>query len=310
MLSLFFMAGLSYLVFFLSLSGFLQNFESHLPFLLLIFSFPHFMATYWVWISRVRDWKQEWLPLSFPLIYLVIFWQASLGHLGDSALQVILKCSYLYLMYHFAQQLYGVSLWVSGRSGIFYSRNRKLILRFVFLSASLYGWIEMEMRGVANTLFYRPVPNWGLHSNYIIFAFTAVCIFSLLATVIAFYDYVKTKNLKQLVVMGPMGLAWLWFLPPMGQYLILLLPILHAIQYFPFIKMKSQGLSSWSWLILSAVLVSSGWFFFRWLPFYFPAKPFEETIWAAFVLTFFNNHHFFIDGRIWKLRDPLNQDLL
>ena len=309
MLSFFMIAGLSYLFFLSSFFGIDKLIGPYVPWLFLLFSFPHFMATYWVWNSRVKTWKKEWLPLLFPVLYLVAFVGSSRGWFGGSALEMLLKCSYLYLLYHFAQQLYGVTLWINGQNKIFYSYKHKLFLRGLFLSTCLYAWLEMEMRGVVKVLFYHSVSSWGLHSDYLVSIFLLVAILSLVNIFWSFYDFYKTKDLKHLLSIGPIGLAWLWFLPPLNKNMIMLLPVLHGIQYLPFIKIKARKLNLSKWLTLSVIFIASGWVFFRWLPLFFPFKVLEGTLWPALILSLLNNHHFLIDGRIWKLKDPENQDL-
>lgn len=310
MLNFFLIAGISYLFFALTLIGDSKIVGPFAPALFLIFSFPHFMATYWVWISRVKSWKDEWLPLFFPMLYLSLFLVAVSGRLGDSGVEVILKCSYLYLLYHFAQQLYGVTVWLNFKAGVNYSSRRKSLLRWLFLVACFYSWTEMEMRGVSTTLFYHSVSSWNLHSNYIFAGFISIFALSCIMITWSFFDYFKTKNLNHLICIGPIGLAWLWFIPPLNQNMLFLLPFFHGVQYLPFIFMKNRKLSPLKWVVLFAAFIGSGWLFFRWLPISLPLKPLPGTLWPAMILSLLNNHHFLIDGRIWKLRDPENKDLL
>lgn len=309
MLSFFMMAGVSYLFYFFSLWPGVDSIRHYLPWLILIFSFPHFMATYWVWSSRVKNWKSEWWSLGFPVFYVSLFFMASKGWLFSEAVETILKLSYLYLLYHFAQQLYGVTLWINYRQGVQYIGWRKLLLRGFFLSAGLYAWVEMELRGVVNVLFYHQVPSWNIHSDYIQGIFFIVLSLSFIIFILTFMDFIRYKSLKYFMPLGSMGLAWLWFLPPLNQGMVVFLPILHGIQYLPFIHMKGGNLSLKKWCFLTGFFVASGWLFFRWVPFQVTG-PLEGTLWPAMILTLLNNHHFIIDGRIWKLRDPQNQDLL
>lgn len=310
MLSFFLIAGMSYLFFLVTLFSAGDFLGAYAPWLFLIFSFPHFMATYWVWISRVKSWKNEWIPLSFPLLYLVLFFLATKEVFGVNGVEYILKFSYLYLLYHFTQQLYGVTLWLNYKNGVVYSEKRKWLLRGLYLVAGFYAWLEMEMRGVVNILFYHSVSSWNLPSEYITAGFILIFALTVINMSLCFYDYFKFKNIKSLIALAPMGVAWLWFLPPFNQKMIFLLPVFHGIQYLPFIKMKGRALSSIHWFILSVTFVASGWVFFRWLPFQIQTTVFAGTLWPALIISLLNNHHFFIDGRIWKLRDVENQDLL
>lgn len=310
MISFVFMTGLSYFLFLLTLVDANKFIGPYVPWLFLAFSFPHFLVTYYVWTARVKSWKREWLPVYFPVLYCILFWVAAKGLLGAGAIETILKLSYLYLLYHFAQQLYGVTLWVNLQNNIVYSVRRKYLLRLMFLSACFYTWTELEMRGVVSVLFYHPVSSWGLHSNYIIAGFVTVFLLTLFCIGWSFYDYFKMKDLKNLASIGTIGLAWLWFIPPLNQNIILFLPILHGLQYLPFIKLKVARLNLSRATLIWSACICGGWVFFRWIPFELNPPAFTGTLWPAFVLSLLNNHHFLIDGRIWKLRDPANQDLL
>ena len=310
MLSFFLVTGLSYLIYALTFFDFAKVIGLYTPWLMLFFSFPHFMGTYWVWISRVTNWKNEWFPLLFPLLFTGIFLLAYKGWPGSSSLEWVLKISYLYLLYHFAQQLYGVTLWVAARVGVFYSPKRKWLMRLLFLFSSLYAWLEIQVRGHGNILFYHPVSSWEIHSRYITLCFLIVLILSCLNIFFCFYDFLQKKNLKSFLVLAPIGLTWLWFLPPINLNMVFLLPVLHGIQYFPFIWMKGRHNGLKKWLGIYSGCLFLGWILFRWLPFSMPFQSLEGSLWSSLILSMLNNHHFLIDGRIWKLRDPQNQDLL
>lgn len=281
---------------------------SFLPLGLLLISFPHFFLTYWVWARGKRSWINEWLPLSFPIFYFVTF--CSLYYLKHPLISVeaLLKVSYLYLLYHFAQQLYGITLWTSIKWNIDLSKSRKHLIRGLFLTTSFYSWLEMESRGEVLYLFYHPVPSWRLSSDYLIIAFSLVLCLSVIIVFMSFWDFFQKKNLRMVYLLAPIGLSWLWFIPPLNKDLIYYLPVLHGLQYMPFIFLKTKDLSKSGKLFLAVGSVGIGWFFFRWLP--FGVSILEGTLWPALVLSLLNNHHFIIDGRIWKLRDPANQVLI
>lgn len=300
-------SGLSYLIIILFQLGKTDDFLNYLPTLMVLISFPHFMVTYWVWGKRVSNWKNELGGLFFPAIYSIGFFFLHKLNNDFFSVSLLLKASYLYLLYHFGQQLYGVTLWTGYKNNVNFNILKKRMLRFLLILTSIYAWLEMETRQVLNVLFYHPVEPWSIPSAYVVSCFYLVLIFSGLTILWIFWDFFKTKSTKSFFLLAPLGLSWIWFLPPFNQKLILYLPILHALQYFPFIWMKLRSLTALRKLTVFVVSVLSGWFLFRFVPFHF--SPIEGTLWPALVLSCLNNHHFIIDGRIWKLSDPLNQDL-
>jgi hypothetical protein len=100
----FLMVGVSYCLLILLLFFEHSKLQPYLPFLLILFSFPHFMATYGIWFGRVKEWKREWWPLLFPFVYLAVFFLALKGMI-PVRIDMIIKLSYVYLIYHFSQQL-------------------------------------------------------------------------------------------------------------------------------------------------------------------------------------------------------------
>lgn len=300
-------SGLSYLVVILFQFGVSEYFLTYLPSLMILLSFPHFIVTYWVWGKRVLNWKDEWVYLLFPAVYSSAFFFLHKLNNNLFSIGLLLKISYLYLLYHFGQQLYGITLWTGYKNNLNFHRLKKIILRLSLILTSIYAWLEMETRQVLNVLFYHPVESWNIPSVYLINCFYIVLIFSGLIVLWVFWDFFKTKSIKSFFILAPLGLSWIWFLPPFNHKLTLYLPLLHALQYFPFIWIKLRSLTAIRKISLIVTSVISGWLLFRFVPFYI--SPIEGTIWPALVLSCLNNHHFIIDGRIWKLSDPLNHDL-
>lgn len=300
--------GTSYFIFILLIFIGRDSLLAHLPLGLLLLSFPHFIQTYWIWARGIKNWSREWIPLAFPILYVTIFFLIDYFKHPIFSIETLLKVSYLYLLYHFAQQLYGITLWSSMKWGIHFSSLRKHLMRMLFLVTAVYSWLEMETRGEVEYLFFHPVSSWKLSSDYLIFGFALVFCLSVIVVFLSFWDFIQKKNLRMIYLLAPLGLSWLWFIPPLNKDLTFYLPLLHGLQYMPFIFLKTKDLSKSGQLVLAVASVGIGWVFFRWLP--FEVSILEGTLWPALILSFLNNHHFIIDGRIWKLRDPANQILL
>ena len=278
--------------------------------LLILVSFPHFMATYWLWWQRVGSWKLEIAPLLFPVLYGCLFFMGA-KELGPFlSVSSILKISFLYLLYHFAQQFYGVLLWFCYSVGLNFSLWEKVVLRSYFLVIAFYTWVQMELRGELRVLFYHPVDSWPLPLYVADVGFFLVLGLTLLATVIFLFKFLSLKKLSSLYPLGILSLGWLWFIPPFCQKLAYFLPVLHGLQYFPFILMKGRVRQFRYWFLALGGFIFTGHLLFRNLPFDLSPSLFPGTLWPAFILSLLNNHHFLIDGRIWKLRDPDNKSLL
>jgi hypothetical protein len=185
----------------------------------------------------------------------------------------------------------------------------KLLLRSIFLLMGLYTLMEMELRGATQVLFYMNVPLVSFSTKLFpvvmgLFFFCATVFISY-----SFWLFFRTKNLSSFAALPGIGAAFIWFIPPFSHDLVYYLPIVHGLQYYPFIYMKMKHLAAWKWALFVVSCGISGWLFFRWVPFAKGVGPMTGVLWTSMVLTLLNNHHFIIDGRIWKLRDPRNEDL-
>jgi hypothetical protein len=278
--------------------------------LLILISFPHFMATYWLWWQRVGSWKLEAGPLLFPVLYFCLFFMSTQDWELFLSTSSILKISFLYLLYHFAQQFYGVLVWFCYSIGLKFASWEKASLRSYFLVIAFYTWVQMELRGELKVLFYHPVDAWPLPLYVADIGFFLVLGLTLLTTVVFLLKFFAFKKLSTLYPLGILSLGWLWFIPPFCQKLIYYLPILHGLQYLPFILMKGKVRQFRYWILAIGGFIVTGHLLFRNLPFDLTPSLFPGNLWPAFILSLLNNHHFLIDGRIWKLRDPENKSLL
>lgn len=304
--------GLSFVFFILlQLNGVKTSLTSFLPWFLIIFSFPHFMLTYWIWARRVGRWQDEWPAIIFPFAYSALFFLIYFNPVSFLTVDELIRFSYAYLLYHFVQQLYGVTLWLSYQYKISVSVWQKRLLRSFFLMSGLYAYFDLELRGGAKVLFYREISQISLSGEFVIGSFILVGILFVANLVFILKNYVQSKNIRTFAPLGGMLVSALWFIPPFGHQMVLFLPILHAFQYFPFIVLKERSEKKIRLIVLFVAAIFSGWVLFRVLPFSTLQflSPEMGLIFPAFILTLLNNHHFVIDGRIWKLRDEKNKEL-
>lgn len=312
LLNLILINGLSFIFFILlQLNEVKTSLTSFLPWFLIIFSFPHFMLTYWIWVKRVGRWHDEWPAILFPFFYSALFFVIYFYPMSFLTIDELIRFSYAYLLYHFVQQLFGVTLWLSYQYRIALMSWQKRALRAFFLMSGLYAYFDLELRGGAKVLFYREISQVSLSSDFVIGSFILVGLLFVINLGFIVKNYLETKSLRSFAPLGGMLVAGLWFIPPFGHQMVLFLPVLHAFQYFPFIVMKERSQKKWRLTVLFAGAIGAGWILFRVLPFSTLQflSPDVGLIFPAFVLTLLNNHHFVIDGRIWKLRDERNKEL-
>lgn len=277
--------------------------------LLILFSFPHFVATYVIWGTRLTSWKSEILAMAFPLVFLATCavlegqrgWAASLPYLG----------TYLYLTYHFARQCFGAAWWGSLRLGCHFGRFTRYWLEAWFLVVPAVALYALFSQRPPRTLFYHEVqlqqlPPEAVPSLYVLIGLVLV---ATCAALMLHYHRTRQRGVLWSFVM--LAIPLIWFLPPFqSAEWIPLIPLLHALQYAPF-----WGRLLWHkptpWYLKCAhygVFVLAGWVLFRWWPLRLVGLT-GHYWWYGAWIAMLNAHHFWIDGRIWRLRDQRNQAL-
>ena len=284
------------------------------PFTLIALSFPHFFATYFTWWKSREGLKEEW-PV-YVSGALGIGALITLYHLKNAVITgYVVQLVYLYLFYHFARQTYGITLWSYHRLGIHVPRPKKWLLNALFLSFALNVFVTIQVKAQQISLFYFPAPTLNLPPSAMVVSF-----YALLACFAGFflYDFYLWSSVQRsraglmfffnyLIILS----GAIWFIPHLQpENFLLALPALHGLQYLPFWTKKTfSQTSKWKAAITYTLLVALGYLFFRLAP----AMLHDQLEPGYFAYTslylFFNFHHFFIDGRIWKLSSQSNRAL-
>lgn len=270
---------------------------------LVLLSYPHFVATYLIWLVKKRSWREEWWPVLFPCLFLAACLGTERLSLTWSGLPY--KLTYLYLLYHFAQQTYGASLWLVYRNGGQLGAGIKRGLRAWLLLVPLCAAYQVEVFRAPSTLFFHPVEKWALPLGglEVLWGLLGVCALLLLALIVR--DYHRRRDKTLLWVLGTMALQLWWFLPPFfSSVWVQVIPLLHALQYVPFwSRLWWTRPLPWGHKALHYLgFMLGGYLLFRFI-------PWQGLGFGARWVALLNAHHFVIDGRIWKLRDERNRPL-
>lgn len=278
--------------------------------LLIAFSFPHFVATYVIWGTKRRLWETEKLGLAFPLIFILGCWLADLSP-NRYINSLPYHLTYIYLVYHFARQMYGASMWGAYRLRFRPGSNLKLGLNFWFLIVPFTALYSGFRTNPPTVLFYHevlswPLPEWPVFVLWITLAATLVFVL-----ILSVKEYLTQKSAGVLWPLIMLLLPLFWFLPPFHTAeWVPLVPLLHALQYLPFWgKLLWKSTTPLFYKIGQYLLfVLFGWFLFRWFPLSI-SNIFSTSKVYAIWIAMLNAHHFWIDSRIWKLRDEKNSAL-
>lgn len=278
--------------------------------LLIAFSFPHFVATYVIWGSKRQLWLTEKLGLFYPFIFLSFCWLAEQS--AERAVSSLpYQLTYIYLIYHFARQMYGAALWGAYRLNFKPSKELKICFNAWFLGVPLCALYNGFLNKPPRVLFYHEVQPWVLPQWPVLILWTALGLILFLVLFFSAKDYHRQRSSGLLWPLVMLLLPLFWFLPPFhSAEWVPLIPLLHALQYAPF----------WGRLLWSSTtpllykighylaFVLLGWIIFRWLPLSLSDALSSSAVYAAWI-AMLNAHHFWIDSRIWKLKDEKNSVL-
>jgi hypothetical protein len=281
---------------------------------LLLFSYPHFMASMKVFYFQPGVLRQHpfigiWIPLAMILFFFGIAYTGS-----SRALMASAQVAVLLLYWHFLKQSYGVSLWLSANSPKKMLETKKKLLLIGCLFFGAYGYLGSQQQGGNSRVFRTDVPSFHLQH-------WAITLFGVLSYVVmgafviwSIRDLLKDRENADFQWPGfiPLAAMITWFEPHFNQSPVTyLLPIFHAMQYMPFpvrgtLNENPGPKSTLRFALYLVGLVLVGGLLFEALP-YAGAHLFTSTdpkfIFGGISL-FINLHHYFIDSVIWRFRNP------
>lgn len=302
LLSIVVLSGL-YLFNFLGFGYQIKSSETDVKWLLILFSYPHFIASYF-WFYKNDSLQTEnrfvgrYLPLMIVAVLALIF-TLQISFL----LQATLMAAWILLFWHFAKQSFGCSVYLAENT---LSVNAKSYLLYSYLCLAGFGFLNIQRHEAKILLFKSYVRVFKVPEGFS---------FSLLALAwILFFMFVSSyikqsgnrqANMRSLIITSvPWVANLMWFSWWAVESFFVLIPVFHAIQYAPFILQGVYKLQAdtkkFIGVVLAIFIFSS--IFFVGLPFVVnQTNPRMSEMLVTSIFIFFNLHHFFIDSVGWKL---------
>jgi hypothetical protein len=286
-----------------------------------ILNWPHFAAT------SYRLYRSRETTSQFPITAWVVPVVVGLGVVGSLASPSgfapwFVKAFFIWSPYHFSGQTIGLTLLYARRSGFEVTPLLRSSLTWFVYATCLEFQARIEIPGVDLTFFDVVMPSIGLPLWVLTVTNWAViglgCVLA-----VALIDALRRSAVPMPVIFLVPALAQLvWFNLSVGTWrtdsYFEFVNLFHSVQYLFiawFLQMRERQIRTGrqgSWLMLareSAVwglgIFLIGAFMFRWsgqLISSVTAVSFGVAI--AVMTAAFQLHHFFVDGVIWKLRDP------
>ena len=321
-----FLGGASLVLYFLCLHYRSWSSSPHLitaaAALVWVCNYPHFASTNYR-LYRTRSNVRQY-PVTAALVPVLMLGAVIASYASPGAVApLFIKLYLIWSPYHFSAQTLGLTLVYARRSGFTINQvERKVLAAFIFLTfATASARAEI---GSAKSAFYGvSYPALGLHSwvpNLLSKAMWASAIvFGLLMA----WRLVRRHELIPWIVPLPAFAQAVWFVHIPGTPVaaagnfVYLVPFFHSLQYLLIawgVQMKesqdeAQRAPSGRFVLTetarwAALCFAGGYVLFWLLPkignnFGEPAAFSTAVIFAAVQV-----HHFFVDGVIWKLKNP------
>ncbi|MCB9254256.1 MAG: hypothetical protein H6617_06200 [Bdellovibrionaceae bacterium] len=316
-----FIGGLSLLSFAIfNLSGDAISYDSVIAgslFLLWIGNWPHFAASNYRLYSSRENIRQ------YPLTAIVVPFVILAGVLGaflspQNFAPFWIKLFLLWSPFHFSGQSVGITLLYTRRAGIILKPwERYTFAAFIFLTFLFPNWAS-DTNPVGGGYYGIEYPGLGVPNWFSYTAEVLILVFGAALAVIFATRYQSKKERLPWVVLLPAITQYVWFVAGRStRNFYILVPFFHSIQYMFIAWVLQLKLKKDEQKIAGSrtyVTVES----LRWgvinifggitLFYLFP----RFCSWFGYPLDFATGvaivgvqlHHFFVDGVIWKLRNP------
>jgi hypothetical protein len=279
----------------------------------------HFMASYRLLYDSLEHARNApWAAIYIPLFLVALFVYRMLGPGGDALADGILLISSLYLGIHYAGQAWGMVSTFGHLSGVHFRRNERWAIRS--------GMRALLLLHVIFALGGRyPPADWMSRANYIQLyqlAFRSVCALAVVTLVVGavgfWHAHRRGRGISTRTVLPWLSLYFWYptfFLIPGGP---LFVQLSHGLQYLSFpLRVEANRFAARSdrsvklhLLLVYLGLVVAGIIILRGPPLttrilgpgWYSGQVMRDAF-GTFVLLI-NIHHFFIDGAVWKMRNP------
>jgi hypothetical protein len=282
-----------------------------------LFNFPHFSATVYRLYQKTDNIKQ--FPITSCGLPIAIF-----AGIIASILEPQLVAPYfllLYLLwspYHYSGQTVGITMVYARRCGFPIGQRERLALSgFVFAT---FLCMVARIAAVGPLDFYgMPVPPI-FFPKWLLWGVVAV----MAASGVAFAGFavrwcLNEKRLLPPIILLPAIAQFVWFVPGAGlKAFVYFVPLFHSMQYLLIAAVMQLSLrlhdaeGERSWRRIGRETLRWGWrnvaggaVLFIAVPWLFAWAPLPLMSLAGIIAAAINIHHFFVDGVIWKLRDPV-----
>ncbi len=282
-----------------------------------VINWPHFSATnYRLYHTKSNVAQYPFTAYVVPLLVLAATWASFAAPLAIAPFFV--KLFLIWSPYHFSGQSVGISMIYARRAGFQVGKVERLALSGFIFGTYIYGTARAEALLGDTTYYDVKVPFLGIPAwvpQYVEYGMYACG--ALLLLLVVRWCVVQRRLLPPIVLL-PAVTQFIWFVPGSGiQNFNEFVPMFHSLQYLLIawsMQLKervdetgadpSGGFvfgESARWFVINVV---GGAVLFFVLPELAAKAGWSVGLTYPVILSAVQIHHFFVDGVIWKLKNP------
>jgi hypothetical protein len=282
-----------------------------------VINWPHFSATNYRLYHSKRTFSQyPFTAFMVPVLLLAATW-ASFAY-PDAVAPFLVKLFLIWSPYHFSGQSLGISMIYARRAGFQVGRIERFALSGFIFGTYIHSTARSEALLGDYTYYNVTVPFLGIpawvpkYAEYGMYACGAL----LLLLVVKWS--VKNRRILPPIVLLPAAAQFIWFVPGglianFNEFV----PMFHSLQYMLIAwsmqvkeRVDETGVAptggfvfgeSARWLVIN---IAGGAFLFYLLPEFTAKAGWSTQFTYPVILSAVQIHHFFVDGVIWKLKNP------
>lgn len=296
--------------------------------LTLLINFPHFMASYrLLYQPKEQISKYSWASVYIPAILVVLVLYALATPSQDpenpefangAVVEILTVVGALLLAWHYTGQAWGMTASFAFLGGVRFERFERLAIRSGYYALMLFhiAWTIRNGAQSSSTVFFTNLFADYLREIELLFFLTALLSLMCLPLGLIGFLRVRMRTGKRLPwrAIIPWVAIFLWyFLIWRYPRTFLCLQIFHALQYLIFplrveanrhakrAENNGSAVSHVIWVYVLLTAVGAFVFLGPRVTYWFGDTNYVVQ---AMVAAIINIHHYFIDGAIWKIRNP------
>lgn len=279
-------------------------------FLQWIINWPHFSATSFRLLSHAEN-RREFPLTTFVIPTLVGTGILSSLYWSETVAPYFIKFFMLWSPYHFTAQSLGISLLYARRAGYGISMNERRALSAFLYGTFLVSTARAEVSVTAQSYYGITYPGLGVPSELVTILSTVMYGGGALFLLFALLRFLKKGETLPGIIVIVAAAQFVWFV--VGYYspsFYVFVPAFHSLQYLLIAWVmelkenrsgRGDGKVTAVWSLINFLGGAS---LFWALPKVVHALGVPQELAAAVLISGVQIHHFFVDGVIWKLRNP------